>query len=62
MLVQADKAIKEEINEEPKTATTARNKFNPKTLKRQLSGGVPRSKGVVNDVPLDKIQTTGPEK
>ena len=62
MLVQADKAIKEEIKEEPKTATTARNKFNPKTFKRQLSGGVPRSKGVVNDVPLDKIQTTGPEK
>lgn len=55
-----EKLIKEENLEEPKTAQ--KPKFNPKTFKRQLSGGVPRSKAVVNDVPVDKIPTTGVEK
>ena len=46
-----EKLIKEENLEEPKSAQ--KPKFNPKTFKRQLSGGVPRSKAVVNDVPVD---------
>ena len=59
-MIVDEKTIKEENLEEPKSAQ--KPKFNPKTFKRQLSGGVPRSKAVVNDIPVDKIPTTGAEK
>ena len=57
-----EKKPKMSMKKKPKMAMPKKPKFNPKTFKRQLSGGVPRSKAVVNDIPVDKIPTTGAEK